>query len=121
MKLFIATISSLLLFSCAKKDNLTVSKNNIDLKEMLIGNTYVDSILVKNEGSNNVRVVSVKSPCDCTTVDYPKAKLEPDDSMYLKIVVKPNTVGEFNKEIKVKTDMVENKEILIKMKGTVIN
>lgn len=74
-----------------------------------------------NTGNEPLIIITVTNGgCGCTTPSYPKAPIAPGDSGKITIKFDPNgRRGEFNREVKVKTN-AQKKRISLKFSGVII-
>ena len=77
-----------------------------------------------NTGDKPLIIKSVKGSCGCTVPSYKKedgsAEWTPNESGIIEVRYATNRLGEFIKNIIVKTNMPGNKPIILTIKGKVI-
>lgn len=72
-----------------------------------------------NTGDAPLIIVSANASCGCTTPEIPKAPIKPGESATVKVTYNPlGRPGEFEKNIRVKTNLKERTSL--KIKGVVI-
>lgn len=74
-----------------------------------------------NDGDAPLVIVSAKASCGCTRPKYPLRPVDPGKSSFIKVTFLPEgRPGEFIKDVKVKTNDSEAKNVKLKISGTVI-
>ncbi|MEI6347365.1 MAG: DUF1573 domain-containing protein [Bacteroidota bacterium] len=75
----------------------------------------------KNVGKADLQILSVRPSCGCTTSEYTKEAIKPGGSGVIKATYDPaRRPGEFNKSISVVTNDPKNQNMMIFIKGNVI-
>lgn len=134
MKKLLVLISALFVMCAmafAQSENETVEKQNgpeITFKETLHdfgniefkGNGSYEFVFV-NTGNEPLILTQPKSSCGCTVPEWPKQPILPGESNVIKVTYKnTDRSGSFNKYVTVFSNAVVNKEIKLRIKGTVL-
>ncbi len=107
---FIETIKPILLFE----------KEMHDFGELIEGDKYEYVFNVKNLGSTPLILQNVKASCGCTTPEWTKEPVMPNESTDIKVIYNTkNRMGAFNKAITITSNAIEPTKRLY-IKGTVI-
>ena len=73
----------------------------MDLGEVLIGTETNMNFYLINKGSNLLVVDDIKTSCGCTRIEYSQKPVAPNDSLKIRVSVKAEEIGLFNKVITV--------------------
>lgn len=74
-----------------------------------------------NDGDAPLVILSASASCGCTRPEYPKQPIQPGKSAKIKVNYNPaGRPGEFVKDVKLKTNDRENRNVTLKITGTVI-
>lgn len=90
----------------------------INIGDMEVGRTYTCSFEVENSGTYPFHVLDIKASCGCTIPSWDRQPLMPSKKMEIKVEVKPETKGFFNKTIYVYGN-AENSPLKLSILGTV--
>jgi len=75
----------------------------------------------RNTGDAPLIILSASATCGCTRPKYPKKPIKPGEAEEIKVTYIPlNRPGEFNKEVKIKTNVPKKKRVKLRIAGTVI-
>ena len=134
MKKLFVLISALLVMcsmAFAQSENESVEKQDgpeITFKETLHdfgnvqfkGNGSYEFVFV-NTGTEPLILTQPKSSCGCTVPEWPKQPILPGESNVIKVTYKnTDRPGNFNKYVTVFSNAVINKEVKLRIKGTVL-
>ena len=73
-----------------------------------------------NTGNDPLVIISAKASCGCTQPKYPTDPVKPGESAKITVKYLPQgRPGEFNKTIKVRTNDKKNKNLTLRITGTV--
>lgn len=73
----------------------------VQIEGMLVGKTYTCTFEVENTGDYPFIILDIKSSCGCTVPVWNKQPVAPDGKTEIKVEVKPESTGFFNKTIQV--------------------
>ena len=105
----------------AKFEILQDFHNFGDLKA---GETVAFSFEIKNTGNTGLLIKKLETDCGCIDVEYPKEKINPDDSAYIEVIFNSaGEVGRVYKTITVFTNAEEEGSLAISatVKNELIN
>lgn len=74
---------------------------------------------VKNTGREPLVINRINTSCGCTSVNWEKKPIDPGQTTEIKIIMKPDEMGYFNKTIQVYGNM-ENSPLNLKISGVTI-
>ncbi|MCC8038072.1 MAG: DUF1573 domain-containing protein [Bacteroidales bacterium] len=75
----------------------------------------------QNTGDEPLVIISASASCGCTQPTYPKEPIKPGKTGKIKVTYIPQGhSGEFNKEVKIRTNDPKQKKVTLKITGTVI-
>lgn len=74
-----------------------------------------------NTGDAPLMIIDAKASCGCTRPSYPTEPIKPGKSGKIKVTYLPaGRPGEFNKNVKVRTNDKDNKRVTLRISGVVI-
>lgn len=117
-----AIISSIATIANDNGAAITFAENSHDFGSIKASDGKVSATYhFTNTGNEPLIIITVTNGgCGCTTPSYPKAPIAPGDSGEITIKFDPNgRRGEFNREVKVKTN-AQKKRISLKFSGVII-
>jgi hypothetical protein len=134
--IFFVTILFLSVCNSFGQDTLQIQKDTLPApnapritflnKEYNFGSTTQGKVVSQtyeftNTGKKTLKILSVQTGCDCTTVIWEKTPIEAGQKGKITVVYapKPNQIGEQKKTIFVISNAI-NKEELLYLKGTVL-
>lgn len=97
-----------------KFENLTC-----DFGTVKIGNVKVGTYTFTNIGNKPLILDDVKTSCDCTTIEFPKAPIMPNKTGVIKVTYTAEDPGQINKWITVLSN-AQSYRVVLKTKGNVI-
>lgn len=97
-----------------KFENLTFDFGTLKLGEVKVG-TYTFT----NTGNKPLILDEVKTSCDCTTIEYPKAPIMPGKTGVIKATYTAKDPGQINKWITVLSN-AQSFRVILKTKGNVV-
>lgn len=84
------------------------------------GNGSYEFVFV-NTGNEPLILTQPKSSCGCTVPEWPKQPILPGESNVIKVTYKnTNRAGSFNKYVTIFSNALVNKEVKLRIKGTVL-
>lgn len=93
---------------------------SFDFGTLKVGDVKVGVYTFTNTGNKPLILDDVKTSCDCTTIEYPKAPIMPGKSGVIKATYTAKDLGQISKYITVFSNGVSNR-IVLKTKGNVVN
>jgi Protein of unknown function (DUF1573) len=75
---------------------------------------------IKNISKDTITITNTWSGCGCTTPEPPGAKIAPGETHLLKAIYNANKVGDFYKVISVTTNLDPETQVVLALKGTVV-
>ncbi len=119
--LLLSSFISLFCFSQSQKNGIYFENSSHDFGEVKEGDGPVSTTFeFKNYSSKPVVIVDVKASCGCTTPEWSKDPVQPNEKGFIKASFNPrNRPGTFNKVVTVKTNGTPD-IIQLKLKGEVI-
>lgn len=93
---------------------------SFDFGTLKVGDVKVGTYTFTNTGNKPLILDDVKTSCDCTTIEYPKAPIMPGKSGVIKATYTAKDLGQISKYITVFSNGVSNR-IVLKTKGNVID
>lgn len=105
------------------QDNLPTSKikferNVIDFKDIHYEHPVIGKYQFTNNGVHPLQLIKVVPDCNCMVSEWPRYLIQPGDSAEISIRYNANTVGKFEKTIKVFANI--DTPIVLRAQGTVI-
>lgn len=97
-----------------KFESLTFDYGTVKVGEVKVG-TYTFT----NTGNKPLILDEVKTSCDCTTIEFPKAPIMPGKTGVIKATYTAKEVGQISKWITVLSNGVSNR-VVLKTKGNVV-
>lgn len=97
-----------------KFENLTY-----DFGTLKIGNVKVGTYTFTNTGNRPLILDDVKTSCDCTTIEFPKAPIMPNKTGVIKVTYTAQDPGQINKWITVLSN-AHSYRVVLKTKGNVV-
>ena len=73
-----------------------------------------------NTGNEPLLIQKPKSSCGCTIPSWPNEPILPGESDVIKVTYKTNRVGVINKTVTVTSNAVNNSNVVLRIKGTVL-
>ena len=104
------------------KENITtieIDQIKYDSGDIPIGESRYVTFQLKNTGSNPLIVQHIATSCGCTSVKWEKKPIESGKSTEIKVEMKPDEVGHFNKTITVHCN-IEESMVKLTVSGTAI-
>lgn len=93
---------------------------SFDFGTLKVGDVKVGTYTFTNIGNKPLILDDVKTSCDCTTIEYPKAPIMPGKSGVIKATYTAKDLGQISKYITVFSNGVSNR-IVLKTKGNVVD
>lgn len=93
---------------------------SFDFGTLKIGDVKVGVYTFTNSGNKPLILDDVKTSCDCTTIEYPKAPIMPGKSGVIKVTYTAKDPGQINKWITVLSN-AQSFRVVLKTKGNVIS
>ena len=101
---------------------MTFSTKVIDKGSIPEGPDYKYIFRFRNTGDAALKILNVSTPCSCTSPDWSRKSIAPGDSGEVDITFHSNgRNGDFLKTCAVVTNMGEDKDLFITIKGVVIS
>ena len=118
-------IASFLVLACGRQGNessgtLRVATRQIDFGNIAYGTTATYHLKYTNEGYEPFTIVDILAGCGCTTFQWNKQPLEPDEEGSIKITYHPKYYGRFKETIRVLTNTHADSILTFSIKGRVI-
>lgn len=106
IKLIIYTLLILGLISCNSKNNFAKIKHidSISLGTIKINHEVTKIVYIKNLGNETLILKGIKASCGCTVIDKYSNNVSSNDSIPVKLKVKPNELGKFSKNIMIRSN-----------------
>ncbi|MCS6903851.1 MAG: DUF1573 domain-containing protein [Bacteroidia bacterium] len=101
---------------------LVLESDSYNFGKVKQGEVIKHSFRIKNQGSADLLLTSVKPSCGCTISEWPKNAIKPGETA--QIDVKFNTAGKLGKQkksITISTNMEPNNLVVLYLEGEVIN
>lgn len=118
------SIFGLLSFSqnqpCKGGADIKFESLSFDFGTLKVGDVKVGTYTFTNTGNKPLILDDVKTSCDCTTIEYPKAPIMPGKSGVIKATYTAKDLGQISKYITVFSNGVSNR-IVLKTKGNVVD
>lgn len=96
-----------------------VDQESKKVGEILFQNPVDVVFVLKNKGKSPLEILSVKTSCSCTMVDYPKTAIKPGETCKLTMRYDAEMLGTFHKEVAVYTN-VRKEPYFLTMQGRVV-
>ena len=97
---------------------IQVNSSRQDLPKMKMGETYVCVFEIENTGSNPFVILGIRSSCGCAVPTWDQQPVAPGRKTEIKVEVKPESTGFFNKTIDVYGN-IEQSVVKLSVIGTV--
>lgn len=91
-----------------------------DFGTLKIGDVKVGTYTFTNSGNKPLILDDVKTSCDCTTIEYPKAPIMPGKNGVIKVTYTAKDPGQINKWITVLSN-AQSFRVVLKTKGNVVS
>ncbi len=91
-----------------------------DFGTLKIGDVKVGTYTFTNTGNKPLILDDVKTSCDCTTIEYPKAPIMPGKTGVIKATYTAKDPGQINKWITVLSN-AQSFRVVLKTKGNVVS
>lgn len=101
------------------KPDLSINNTTHDFGKIPQGEPASHSFTIKNTGDAPLVIKDVKPSCGCTTPKWPRKPISPGDSAEIKAVYDAESMGAFQKSIRVKTNVPFSGTKTLKIKGVV--
>ncbi|MEM9337633.1 MAG: DUF1573 domain-containing protein [Bacteroidota bacterium] len=88
------------------------NKTSIDLGQVTKGESKDLSFEFTNTSEEPVNILEAKGSCGCTNVQYPKEAINPGQKAVITASFKSGKVGDFKKNIRIKTSESDTYEYL---------
>ena len=98
---------------------IEVDQTKYDFGNILIGESSYATFHLKNTGNRPLFVLNVATSCGCTSVDWDKKPIGPGKTSEIKVEMKPDEVGHFNKTITIRCN-IEESIVKLMVHGTAI-
>lgn len=100
---------------------ITFKETNHDFGEIQFKGNGTYEFEFANTGNEPLILAQPKSSCGCTVPEWPRQPILPGESNVIKVTYKnTDRPGNFNKYVTVFSNAVENKEVKLHIKGTVL-
>ena len=113
----------LIVQSCGKSPNGAIiycKEQVFDYGKIKQGSNGEHIFTITNKGNAPLTINKVASSCSCTTISWSKDNINPKGQGQIKIKYNTNKIGEFYKTVVVKSNAVNKKNYVIKIKGEVV-
>lgn len=94
--------------------------STFDFGTLKVGDVKVGTYTFTNIGNKPLILDEVKTSCDCTTIEYPKAPIMPGQKGVIKVTYTAKDLGQISKYITVFSNGISNR-IVLKTKGNVVS
>lgn len=84
-----------------------------ELSDMELGGTYASLFEIENTGNYPLIITDIKTSCGCTIPSWDKQPIPPGKKTKIKVEVKPDAIGFFNKTISVYGNMTSSLKLTI--------
>ncbi len=95
-------------------DSILIKSDTLFAGSMNEGETSMMKFVIRNNSGRAINITGINSGCGCTTVQWKKSPIEPDESRMVTLFY--NSSGQFGKQIKtirVTTDSKEERMIYL--------
>lgn len=100
-KLYIKKITNDLIPAPPVVTKVIFDSTIINVGSVKLGSERKGTFQIKNTGNNILIIHNINTSCGCTKVDFEKAPIKPNSQSKIKITIKPDEVGFFQKSITV--------------------
>lgn len=97
-KAILLFFASLLSFTSAQAQRLTVTKSTVDVGRTGYEQPVTATFELRNRGLRRLVIQNVIPDCSCTTVEYPKGEIGMGDHFTIKMTYDARMLGHFNKQ-----------------------
>ena len=98
---------------------VSLSKERLELGSLKIGQTFSDSITIRNIGNNPLIIRDVITSCDCLTANVSSTNVTFGDSTDLRVEFTPEETGEFFKDVFIYCN-IEDSSVHVQLHGYVL-
>ena len=127
-KFFLVFFYVIFLLSCTQKKTVDDtpriffnSLNEIELGDSLkVGKQFTKLIEFTNTGLKPLNILDIKASCGCTIVSVPKKTIESGEKGFIKISIKPEEVGVFDKTLILESN-TNPPLVVVYLKGNTLN
>ncbi|MNK05494.1 hypothetical protein D3C87_233770 [compost metagenome] len=99
---------------------ISTEKESHDFKEIAFGGDGNHTFIVKNTGTEPLKLEQVKPSCSCSVADFTKDPILPGKTGEIKVHYDTKREGPFNKSFTVISNAVDTPTMMLKIKGTVL-
>ncbi len=105
-KIILTLFTSIFLYSCQTTtiSSLTISPDQINIKDAKINELVEVSVKLKNTGKNELRILGIQPSCSCTIAKETEFVISPQDEHILTIDYHPNELGNYLENIVIKAN-----------------
>jgi hypothetical protein len=98
---------------------ISFEKTTHDFGTMKQNSTIEYEFMLSNKGTAPLIISDVVKTCGCTVPSWPKEPIRPGGTAVIKVTYDSKRVGQFNKEVIVKTNDPAQPEIRLRITGNV--
>jgi len=100
------------------KTSVKVLESNMKISGMEVGKVSQVIFVLKNTGFSHLIISDIKSSCGCTVPDWDKSPIAPQKDAEIRVEIKPEEPGYFNKTIDVYCN-IKQSPLKLTISGTV--
>ena len=104
----------------ASAQQIQVKNTTVDYGNVEKGSNGERLVEFTNAGNAPLLIENAQGSCGCTVPSYPKEPIMPGETKSISIKYDTQRVGPFTKNVTLKTNSLDGKDVVITIKGTVL-
>lgn len=103
---FLYIVLTISLFSSCNNKNakLELSEKSLDFGKLVLGDTINRKVYIKNKGTASLIISKLEASCNCSIAKIQDNIVQINDSTYFDLIILPLDLGEFKKEVVIKSN-----------------
>ncbi|MDO4729441.1 MAG: choice-of-anchor D domain-containing protein [Bacteroidota bacterium] len=102
-----------------KKSIIEINENRINFEQVIVGETKIKRVLIKNKGSKNLIIAHIDTPSNCY-VNWDNKEIEPNSSKLIEVRFTPSEEGVLEAELVIRSNAFNAKEVRLPISANVI-
>ena len=118
-KIFISVALLTMPLFGAMAQNIVATNEIIDCGQVMYQSPATVDFEVRNKSNKSLRIIDVRTSCGCTSVAYPKDRIEAGDKFMVSVTYDAETMGHFDKYVGIYSEGAD-KPLMLRVRGNVV-
>lgn len=118
-KIFISVALLTMPLFGAMAQNIMATNEIIDCGQVMYQSPATADFEVRNMSNKSLRIIDVRTSCGCTSVAYPKDRIEAGDKFMVSVTYDAETMGHFDKYVGIYSEGAD-KPLMLRVRGNVV-